>query len=166
MELPEATRIRLKTQHLVIDELLNKLTKEQCDMELVQGKWTVRQHLAHLVRYQHVFYERTQTIMSTFNAVFSPYVAEDDEEFQKVVQLPVTELLIDLHAMRKTINSFYFNLNSGELSRKGRHTELGNFSIALWAEFFMLHEAHHIFSIFSIGKQLANRGDINAEQDF
>lgn len=166
MELPEATKIRLKTQYLVIDELVNKLTEEQFDLELFQCKWTVHQHLAHLVRYQQVFYERIQTIMSTFNAVFSPYIAEEDEEFKKVIQLPVAELLNDLREMRKTINSFYFNLNSGELIRKGRHTELGNFSIALWAEFFLLHEAHHIFSIFSMSNQLANSGDVNAEQGF
>ena len=161
MVLPEATRIRLQSQHQLIDELVSKLTAEQLDQEVFQGKWTVRQQLAHLVRYQEMFFERVQTIMNSFNAVFSPYVAEEDEEFLKVTKLPVQALLISLKEMRETLNNFYFSLNSGELIRKGKHTQLGNFSIALWAEFFLLHEAHHIYSIFLMSNKLGNAGNPN-----
>ena len=166
MELPEATKVRLKTQHLIINELMDKLTDEQCNLELLQGKWTVHQQLAHLVRYQQVFYERIQIIISSFNIVISPYDADEDEKFPEVLKMSVTELRKELVTMRQTINDFYFNLNSGELVRKGRHTNLGNFSIALWAEFFLLHEAHHIFSIFTMTNQLVNREDTNAEMGF
>ena len=166
MELPEATKIRLKTQHLIIDELMDKLTEEQCNVELLQGKWTVHQQLAHLVRYQQVFYERIHLIINSFNIVISPYVANEDDKFPEVLKMSVSDLRKELVVMRQTINDFYFNLNSGELVRKGRHTNLGNFSIALWAEFFLLHEAHHIFSIFKMTNQLVNREDTNAEMGF
>lgn len=166
MELPEATKIRLKTQHLIISELMDKLTEEQCNLELLPGKWTVHQQLAHLVRYQQVFYERIQAIISSFNVVISPYVAEEDEKFPEVLKMPVSMLLKELVELRQTINDFYFNLNSGELVRKGRHTHLGNFSIALWAEFFLLHEAHHILPIFTMTNQLVNREDANSEMGF
>jgi uncharacterized damage-inducible protein DinB len=156
MELPEATKIRLKFQYPIIAELVNKLTEEQCHQEVFPGKWTIHQQLAHLVRYQQVFFERVETIMSTFNAVFQPYVAEEDPEFQQVAKLSLSDLMTNLHQMRQTINGFYFNLNSGELIRKGRHTELGNFSVALWAEFFLLHEAHHIFQIFRMCNMINN----------
>ena len=156
MELPEATKIRLKTQYPLIDQLLKSLTEEQCDREVLVDKWTIHQQLAHLVRYQEVFFERVQTIMSTFNALIPPYIVHEDEGFARVAQLPVSELLTNLNEMRQTINDFYFNLNSGELIRKGRHTQLGNFSIALWAEYFLLHEAHHIFQIFRMSNMLKN----------
>ena len=154
MELPEATRIRLTSQHELIAGMVTRLSKEQLNQEVFPGKWTVHQQLAHLVRYQEMFFERVQTIMNNFNAVFSPYVAEEDEEFLKTAQLPVHELLISLKEMRGTLRDFYLGLNSGELIRKGRHTQLGNFSIALWAEFFLLHEAHHIYSIFLMSNKL------------
>lgn len=156
MELPEATKVRLKSQYLVINELIDKLTEEQCNTELLKGKWTVRQQLAHLVRYQQVFYERIQTIISSFNVVILPYVAEEDEKFPEVLKMSISELLRKLIKTREVIINFYLRLDSGELVRKGRHTNLGNFSIALWAEFFLLHEAHHIFSIFTITNQLVN----------
>lgn len=156
MELPEATRIRLTSQHELIEQLIINLNQEQLNREVFQGKWTVHQQLAHLVRYQEVFFERIQTIMTSFNAVFSPYVAEEDEGFSKVSELSVDELLVNLKEMRQALNDFYFCLNSGELIRKGRHTQLGNFSIALWAEFFLLHEAHHIYSIFLMSNKLTD----------
>ena len=156
MELPEATRIRLQGQHQLIEDLITNLNIEQLNQEVFPGKWTIHQQLAHLVRYQEMFFDRVQTIMNSFNAVFSPYVAEEDEEFLKVTKLPVQELLTSLKEMRETLNDFYFSLNSGELIRKGRHTQLGNFSIALWAEFFLLHEAHHIYSIFLMSNKLTS----------
>ena len=163
MELPEATRIRLQSQYHVIDELVKNLSEEQLDQEVFPGKWTVRQQLAHLVRYQEMFYERVQTIMNSFNAVFSPYIADEDERFLVVINQPVPELLQNLYAMRDILNSFYLSLNSGELSRKGRHTQLGNFSIGLWAEFFLLHEAHHIYAIFLMSNKLTNAERPTAE---
>ncbi|NEU09024.1 DinB family protein [Flavihumibacter sp. R14] len=163
MELPEATKIRLQSQHLVLDELIGRLSEEQCDKEVIAGKWSIRQQLAHLVRYQEIFFERIQTIMDNFNAVFEPYVAEEDPEFEKAVLLPVPELLNKLRLFRKSIAQFYLRLDSGELSRKGRHTRLGKFSIALWGEFFLLHEAHHIFDIFRMSRQLFHQTESGSD---
>ena len=163
MELPEATKIRLTSQYELIEGIISNLSKEQLNQEVFQGKWTVYQQLAHLVRYQEMFFERLQTIMNSFNAIFSPYVAEEDDEFLKTTKLPVQELLRRLKDMRETLNNFYFGLNSGELIRKGRHMQLGNFSLALWAEFFLLHEAHHIYCIFLMSNKLTNASTSNSE---
>lgn len=154
MELPEATKIRLRTQHLTLEGIIDNLSEQETEMDLLSDKWTIKQQMAHLVRYQDIFYERIQTIMTNFNAVFSPYVADEDEKFMVISRLSISQLLKSLNEKRDIINTFYFGLNSGELSRKGRHTQLGYFSIALWAEFFLLHEGHHIYSIFRMSNQL------------
>ncbi len=164
MELPEATILRLESQHLIIRELVSGLTEQQIEQQIYTGKWTLKQQLAHLVSYQDMFFERVQLIMNSFNAVFSPYVAEDDAGFHNASRQSVPQLLENLNSMRNTINGFYFNLNSGELYRKGRHTHYGNFSIALWAEFFLLHEAHHILYIFQMNRQLIRNTGLNSIQ--
>ena len=153
MELPEATKIRLKTQHLILSELIMDLSDDELNQQPSPGKWAIKQQIVHLVRYQDVFFERIQTIMGSFNAVFTPYIADDDEGFIDSLNLPLDKLLSNLIERRETISSFFLKLNSGELSRKGRHTQLGYFSIALWAEFFLLHEAHHIYSVFKMSNQ-------------
>ena len=70
MELPEATKIRLKTQHLILEDLINNLSDHELNQEPGLGKWTIRQQIAHLVRYQDMFFERIKTIMINFNAFF------------------------------------------------------------------------------------------------
>jgi len=162
MELPDATKIRLQSQHLTINDLFSRLSEDQYDQQIIPEKWTIHQQLAHLVRYQEMFFERIQKIMVSFNAVFQPYVAEEDALFREMAQMNVPELLKKLQEMRETINSFYLGLNSGELVRKGRHTQLGNFSIALWAEFFLLHEAHHIFQILCMSKHISGQSPESA----
>lgn len=154
MELPEATKIRLKTQHCILTDLILNLTDDELNFAVIPGKWSIKQQIAHLLRYEEMFFDRLQIIMSTFNAVFFPYVSDEDDKFQEVCDLPLKQLLLDFERKRETLTSFYFNLNSGELSRKGRHTQLGYFSIALWAEFFLLHEANHLYSIFRMSNHL------------
>lgn len=167
MELPNATKIRLRTQHLIIADLVKTLSDQQLDKEIFEGKWTIRQQLAHLITYQEMFFERILSIMGNFNAVFSPYIADGDEKFLAASKLQIPELMDSLYENRQTISDFYFSLDSGELSRKGRHTQLGNFSIALWAEFFLLHEAHHIYYIFQMCNQLSNNeGPVSATSTF
>lgn len=164
MELPEATKVRLTTQHLVLKDLVSNLSEQEVSRDLLPGKWTIRQQIAHLVRYQDIFYDRVQIIMSDYNAIFTPYLADEDEKFYEITRLTTPQLLTDLNQKREIINTFYLGLNSGELSRKGRHTQLGYFSIALWAEFFLLHEAHHIYSVFLMSNQLSQ--SVSSDEHF
>jgi hypothetical protein len=42
------------------------------------------------------------------------------------------------------------NLNEDELKQTGYHPRLGHTPIGKWAEFFLLHEAHHLFTIMQL----------------
>jgi hypothetical protein len=44
------------------------------------------------------------------------------------------------------------NLNDGELLLTGTHPKFGVLTIPGWTEFFLLHEAHHLFTIFRLAK--------------
>jgi len=41
-------------------------------------------------------------------------------------------------------------LKESGLSRIGMHPKYGRLTILKWAEFFVLHEAHHLFTIFQL----------------
>jgi len=45
-------------------------------------------------------------------------------------------------------------LNSNDLNRKALHKKYGEMSLLKWTEFFLLHEAHHLFTIFMLSSQL------------
>ena len=42
------------------------------------------------------------------------------------------------------------NLTPAELLKTGVHKKYGVLTITEWTEFFLLHEAHHIFTIFQL----------------
>jgi len=48
--------------------------------------------------------------------------------------------------------SLITNLNDEELLLTGSHPKFGVMTIPGWTEFFLLHEAHHLFTIFRLAK--------------
>jgi len=67
------------------------------------------------------------------------------------------ELLEDLSTQRFLINNHITNLSETTLRREGIHPLYGSFSISQWADFFLLHEAHHLFTIFMLTAALRKR---------
>jgi hypothetical protein len=59
------------------------------------------------------------------------------------------------------LNELVLNLSRTDLERIGIHKKFGNLNIIQWLEFFVLHEAHHIYTIF----QLANDIDLQNGND-
>ncbi|MEO8794049.1 MAG: DinB family protein [Daejeonella sp.] len=156
MNLPEATRSRLKHQHLVLEDLIGGLTGEQLNKEVYAGKWTIHQQLAHLASYNHTFLTRIHIIMETFNARFDPYLADNDPEFLLACQMETPELLNYFKKGSKKITDLIFSLNTSELIRTGIHAHYGNLSVLMWTEFYLLHEAHHIYGVFRMVNELKN----------
>ncbi|MGD8307736.1 MAG: DinB family protein, partial [Ignavibacteria bacterium] len=54
---------------------------------------------------------------------------------------------------RQAMNTFLYNLTPEQLNRKGTHQKFGTMNVIQWIEFFLLHEAHHIYTIFKITRQ-------------
>ncbi|WP_026897308.1 DinB family protein [Daejeonella oryzae] len=154
MKLPEATKSRMVNQTQVIENLIEGLTNEDLNLKLYEGKWSIHQHLAHLSSYNYIFLNRIETIMGTFNAKFDSYQAESDPAFLLACQMSARNLLDYLKEGRQKLREILFSLDSGELSRAGFHPKYGNLSIIMWTELFLLHEAHHIYSILRMSNQI------------
>ena len=55
---------------------------------------------------------------------------------------------------RKTLNDFLFGLDEHQLMRTARHPAYGKWNINGWTQFFLLHEAHHFFTILKLTSQI------------
>ena len=62
----------------------------------------------------------------------------------------IPELLKAVGADRLVITDRLINLNEEELQRQAYHPKFGYVSIDKWTEFFLLHEAHHLFTIIQL----------------
>jgi len=152
MEIYSSITDRLNSQHLVIKELIKNLDKEIINRRPEIGKWSIQENLEHIVGYHQVFLKRMAKIIKNDNPYFERYRSEDDANFNKLQKLNSEELLIHLEVERKKVKDFIFKLSKSELQKPGTHQKFGAMNLVEWIEFFLLHEAHHIYTIFKLSR--------------
>jgi len=118
------------------------------------GKWSVFENLAHLVTYQLVFLERIARIQQEQQPQFGRYVADNDPAFAPTVEQSLPTLLGRLVHDREQIIQILENMGAKDMVRTGIHPKYGNMDIPQWTEFFLLHESHHLFTIFMLMAEL------------
>ena len=150
MPLSLSIQSRLRHQHETLAELIKGLTEEQLKQRANPAKWSAFENIVHLASYQPVFYKRLQLIEQQDNPAFERYVADNDPVFQQYAERSLKELLENLTTERFLINNHIFQLSETVLRRHGTHPLYGSFSISQWSDFFLLHEAHHLFTIFML----------------
>jgi len=145
---------RLQYQHETIYELVKGLTAEELKQRINPDKWSAFENIVHLVAYNPTFLKRINTILAEETPVFDPYVADNDPHFRSCREKPFEVLMQDLQNERAMLFNTITGLNSTQLERKALHKKYGEMSLLKWTEFFLLHEAHHLFTIFMLSSQL------------
>lgn len=140
----------MEFQHATIRELIEGLGEQQLRERADPSKWSIFENIVHLATYQPVFLQRLDRMQNEESPAFARYLADDDPQFAIDLQLPLASLLDDIDARRSDIRSKLQGMTEGELSRTGVHPLFGKLSILRWTEFFLLHEAHHLYTIFRL----------------
>jgi hypothetical protein len=141
---------RLKDQHRAITPIIIKLNDRQIQQHVVKGKWSIHEQIAHLAKYQPVFIDRIRKILLMDNPSFEVYNAEEDDGFEIYCAFTTYELLKKISTDREIIYNLVTKLSPDKLDRTGVHPKYGKLNIIEWSEFFVLHEAHHLFAIFQM----------------
>lgn len=145
--LTQSTLARLETQVEAIPLLLSGATSEAIMARPASGEWSANENLAHLARLHEVFLERLHRILDESAPQLGKYRAEEDSAWPEWSSLSLEEVLIRLKALRGEITSLAKGLSQAETRRVGIHPLFGEMSLALWIEFFLLHEAHHLYVV-------------------
>lgn len=145
--LNELTTVRLRDQLAALDTFVATKTSQDWNRKPASGKWSARENLAHLCRYHEVFLERLSRILREDRPQFGRYRAEDDELWPSWSPLAVDLLLARIRQLRQEVRSKVGSLSGEQLTRTGIHPVLGEMNVPLWLEFFLLHEAHHLYAI-------------------
>lgn len=89
---------------------------------------------------------------------FSRYVADEDPGFADWTRLSFQTLAERMRGERAALNAFLSILHEEQLTRIGLHPVYGPLTTEGWTEFFLLHEAHHLFTILRLGGSLRTTG--------
>ena len=148
MKLSSSLLARLYNQHEAISDIIAGKPVSALTQVPAPGKWSAHDNIAHLAVYQPVFIGRIQQIVLEHEPVFDRYSADVDPNFATGRERNTDDLLQWLTAERGRLETLITGLPGAELDRVGIHKKYGRLSIRQWTEFFLLHEAHHMFTIF------------------
>ena len=141
-------KFRLQNQYQQVIRLIDGLDETFISCRHRPDKWSIKENLAHLGRYHEIFMHRIESILGMNQPEFGRYRAENDPDFSTWKALEtalITERTIQLRA---TATKELETLHDHYLKRQGKHPKLGLLSIEEWTEFFLLHESHHIYTVF------------------
>ncbi len=144
--LSKSTTSRLTTQLECLQVILGGRDAAVMRRRPASGKWSAHENLAHLARIHEIYLERIRRILSEERPQLPRYTAEDDPEWPRWVRMSTEEVVQRLTALRDELVRVVTPLSLDRLNRIGVHSALGGMTIPEWIEFFLLHEAHHLYA--------------------
>ncbi|HKA17056.1 MAG TPA: DinB family protein [Blastocatellia bacterium] len=145
--LSKSTLLRLETQLDVIPVLLRDAPPRIITAGTPRGEWSAHENLAHLARHHEIFLERLRRIMTEDAPELGRYRAEEDSSWSEWSSLTTDEVIRRLNNLRAEIIQFIRGLSEPEENRVGIHPLFGQMDLNGWIEFFLLHEAHHLYKL-------------------
>jgi DinB family protein len=145
MAIPQRTRDRLAIQLDVLNVFLEGASAVYAEIGPEDGGWSAKENVAHLARHAHVFLGRVDRILREDRPNLGTYRPEEDPEWPVWRALPLDEALRRLRAARAQLLAWIDALSEREAGRVGVHPQFGAWDIQRWLEFFLLHEAHHLY---------------------
>jgi hypothetical protein len=159
MPISNSVMTRLQYQHETLPAMIEGLTEERLRYRKNSGKWSAFENIAHLAAYQLVFARRIERLGSENDPAFERYLAENDPVFPAYVGKPLTGLTSTIVIDRLAITARLKGMTESALQRTGFHAKFGRLTMIEWTEFFLLHEAHHLFTIFMLVRDLRMSAD-------
>jgi uncharacterized damage-inducible protein DinB len=156
MQMPSSVSTRLQYQHKSLIDIIDGLSDEQIRMQINPGKWSIFENIVHLQTYQHIFIRRIRRMLDEESPSFERYVAEADPLFHDSCARSSREVMQNLLTTRKEMAAGILSFTETDLDKTGTHPVFGKMNLLLWLNFFLLHEAHHLFTIFKLGAGLRN----------
>ncbi len=145
MGVPASLIARLTTQLESVSLVLARAAPGALDARPRPDEWSARENLAHLARHHAVFVARLRRLLAEDRPALGRYRAEEDPDWPAWAALPLDEALERLRALRAELVALVRALSPAESARTGVHPTFGELDVAGWLDFFLLHEAHHLY---------------------
>jgi len=98
-------------------------------------------------------------------SVFSAYDTKKDPLFQEYQQLEVMDIWDRIQERREDLVSIAETITEEQLQKTGTHALYGSMSVGDWIDFFLLHEAHHMYRMLMLKLEhnpIAQHKQVNA----
>jgi len=144
---------RLDAQFSSWTTVLGDPASPRLDRAPAPDKWCAREHLAHVTRMHGVCAARIRVILARESPLLPPYRAEKDPTWRQWRAMTAPDLLGTAAGRRVGLIEAVRSLSEPDLARIGVHAALGPLALSEWLEFFLVHEAHHLYQIFKLVRE-------------
>jgi hypothetical protein len=111
------------------------------------GQWSALENLAHVARHHEVTIERLGRMLAEEAPPLPRYRAEDDPAWRTWQKARKADVLPSLASLRRRLVDFVTGLDAACYARVGVHPRFGRMSTADVLDFFLIHEAHHLYVV-------------------
>lgn len=94
-----------------------------------------------------MFLGRIQRILTEERPMLPRFRADDDPDWPAWAGMPIADVLASIRALRQELIERVEKLSDEDLLRTAVHPRFGEMNLIQWLEFFLLHEAHHLYIV-------------------
>lgn len=145
--IPPSLLGRLQSQLDALGPILHGADEAELALKPAGGQWSAHENLAHLGRVQETLFLRLDRILGESRPELPRYRAEEDPDWPLWAALSPAEALDRLKRRRTELLARVAGLGPDEARRTGVHGRFGEMDVAGWIEFFLVHEAHHLYVV-------------------
>jgi hypothetical protein len=133
---------RYKDGHRVVAEALRGATDEDLDTRPAPGKWSAREIVHHLADSEMTSAIRLRLLVATDDPTIAGY---DQDEFARRLYYdrPIEASVEAFRSARQTTGEILDRLTEAQWSRRGTHSEHGQYTIENWLEIYAAHAHNH-----------------------
>lgn len=148
----DVSRLRsaLQESRTQLFALIRPLNEEQFRHAPGDGGWPVAAHLAHLLRVERVFVERTQAALREDEPAVASTRVHNDGDPALAQRLAVPQIIHGMQAARRDLEALLDGCDDGALERAVRHETLGRMTVRQMAEKMASHEVEHAEAVAAI----------------
>ena len=147
MPLSDSLTVRLLTQLESLKLVLGNATPAALKARPKSGKWSAHENLAHLVQHHRATMARIRRMLEEDDPELPSYSAEKDPDWPALAAQSTEGVLHQLGTAREEMIALTCGLSNEQLLRIGVHPAFGPMRLAEWLDFFLIHEAHHLYVI-------------------
>lgn len=128
---------------MVTSEMYRNFTEEQANYAYAEGKWSLKVLLQHLIDAEKIFAYRALRFSRNDHTELAGWDEVQYGENNNVKHVPLTDLIDEFEAVRKTSLLFFKNLDPVILARRGIAN--GNeISVETIGKLIVGHQLHHL----------------------
>jgi hypothetical protein len=133
---------RYKDGYRVVAEALLGATDRDLDTRPAPGKWSAREIVHHLADSEMTSAIRLRLLVATDHPTIAGY---DQDEFARRLYYdrPIEASIEAFRSARQTTGDILDRLTEAQWSRRGTHSEHGQYTIENWLEIYAAHAHNH-----------------------